>query len=223
MQSHSVEHYIKYFTGKVITTILFCFLIILTLLPASAQNNTLYLMHSIPQANQLNPALMGTCRVYVSLPVISSVRQSIRNTGFGFHDVFYTGTGAESDNYYVDMDKLDKELRRMNYILVNTDIDILGFGFPVRDWYVTFGISSHISSQASYPHDVVLFTDENWDVNSGTFSPVSIDNLKMNSTAWNSFGVSASKEIQGRTQGWRAIKIPERNGQCKYQKIRDRS
>jgi hypothetical protein len=196
VDSHSDEHFIKYFTNKIISGILFAFLILITPSPASAQNNTLYLMHSIPQANQLNPALTGPCRLYISLPVISSVRQSIRNTGFGFNDVFYTGTGDNSDNYYIDMDKLDKELGRMNYFLVNTDVDLLGFGFPVRDWYLTFGISSHISLQASYPHDIVLLADENWDVNSGTIGPVSINNLEMNTTGWNSFGISASKEIR---------------------------
>ncbi len=53
----------------------------------AAQDNTMYLMPDIPQANQLNPAYMKLCRIYVELPVISSVKVNIRNTGFGFHDV----------------------------------------------------------------------------------------------------------------------------------------
>jgi hypothetical protein len=189
-------HFKTNFTGRIIFAILSAYLILIAPSPASAQNNTLYLMHSIPQSNQLNPALKGPCRIYISLPVISSFRLSIRNTGFGFNDVFYTGTGDQSDNYYLDIDKLDRNLRRMDYSLVNTDVDLLGFGFPVRDWYFTFGISSHISMLASYPHDIVLLADENWDVNSGLISPVRINNLKLNSSAWNSFGISASKEIR---------------------------
>jgi hypothetical protein len=139
---------------------------------------------------------MHPCRFYLSLPVISSVRESVRNTGFGFHDVFYSGTGIQSDQYFLDLDKLDKELRRINYFLSNTDIDLLGFGFPFKDFYITFGISSHASSQISYPHDLVLLEDKNWDVNAGTAVPLHINNLAVNSTAWNSIGISVSKEVR---------------------------
>ncbi len=196
MQNHSEEYFRTYLLEKVISRILFTFLVLIRLPLVSAQNNTLYLMHSIPQDNQLNPALMHPCRIYVSLPVISSVRQNIRNTGFGFHDVFYSDTGDQSGDYYADLDKLDKKLRRMNYVLVNTDVDLLGFGFPFREWYITLGISNHNSVQGSYPHDIVLLQDSYWDVNAGTAVPVSLHNLEMNSTAWNSIGLSASKEVR---------------------------
>jgi hypothetical protein len=152
-------------------------------------------MNSIPQANQLNPALGHSCRIYISLPVISSVRFSIRNTGFGFHDVFYKGSGTNSENYYLDLEKLDNKLKPINYSLLNTDIDLLGAGFPVRDWYITFGISSHISMQLSYPSDIVDIKDANLDATSGISRSINIRNLAINSSAWNSFGISASKEV----------------------------
>ena len=196
MQNHSDKYFRTYLLEKVIFRILFTFLILSGVPLVSAQNNTLYLMHSIPQANQLNPALMHPCRFYVSLPAISSVKMNLRNTGFGYHDVFYTGTGDQPDNYYVDLDKLENKLRRINYGLVSTEVDLLGFGFPVKDWYITFGIFSYTSSQASYPHDIVLLQDEYLDVNSGTAIPVSLKNLGVNSTAWNSIGISASKEVK---------------------------
>ncbi len=81
----------------------------------SAQDNTLYLIPGIPQANQLNPALIRPCGTYVELPVISSVRVNIRNSGFGFHDVFHTGNGAQSADYLLDLTKLDKILKPINY------------------------------------------------------------------------------------------------------------
>jgi hypothetical protein len=180
--------------GK-ISLIVFTFLIILILPDASAQNNTLYLIPAVPQVNQLNPALKHKCKVYLSLPVISSLRQSTRNTGFGFHDAIHTGTGAQSDTYYLDLDNLDKKLWRMNYSLGNADIDLLGIGFSYKDWYLTFGISNHISLQTSIPHDIVSLKDGNWDVNNMTAIPVNLNNLGVNATAWNSIGLSASKEV----------------------------
>jgi hypothetical protein len=179
---------------KALSGILFIILIFIQLPFASGQNNTLYLMHSIPQANQLNPAIMHPCRIYVSLPIISSLRENIRNTGFGFHDVYYSGN--EPGEYFMDLDKLDNKLKRINYSLANTDIDLFGIGFPHNEWYLTIGVSSHTASQGSYPHDIVNFADRYWDSGAGIPDPVHIQNLKLNSTAWNSIGFSASKEVR---------------------------
>jgi hypothetical protein len=167
---------------------------------ASAQNNTLYLMHSIPQSIQLNPAILNPCRIYIALPVISSIRQCSRNTGFGFHDAIHTGSGTLSGTYYLDLDNLDKKLRRMNYSLANADIDLLGVGFAVKDWYLTFMISNHGSFQLSYPHDVASLKDGNWNVDTGSAIPINLSNLGVNTTIWNSIGLSASKEF---TEGLR--------------------
>lgn len=176
--------------------IFFILSIILAAPFASAQNNTLYLMHSIPQVNQLNPAVRHPCRVYVGLPVISSLRQNTRNTGFGFHDAIHTGTGAQSDTWYLDIDQLDKKLRRMNYMLGNADIDLAGLGLEIGDWYFTFGVSNHASVQAAYPHDIVSLKDGNWDVSAGTAIPVNLSKIGVDATLWNSIGVSASKDFQ---------------------------
>lgn len=183
------------FRGKILSGILFILNILLIIPAASAQNNTLYLMHSIPQVNQLNPALRHPCKIYIALPVISSVRLNLRNTGFGFHDAVHTGTGAQSNTWFADLDNLEKKLKRMNYALVNTDIDLLGAGFEVKEWYFTFGISNHTSTQVSYPRDIISLKDGNWNVNGGNPVQVNLSNLGANSTVWNSIGVSASKDI----------------------------
>jgi hypothetical protein len=159
------------------------------------QNNTLYLMPSVPQANQLNPALRHPCRIYIALPVISSLRQSTRNTGFGFHDAIHTGTGTQSGIYYLDPDNLEKKMGKMNYLIGNSDVDLLGLGIEIGDWYFTVGISNHIMMQVAYPYDVVSLKDGNWDVNSGTAIPINLNNIGVDATAWNSIGVSASREI----------------------------
>jgi Family of unknown function (DUF5723) len=197
MTSNSCKFYMPCLPGNSISGILFLLFIFFVQIPdASAQNNTLYLIQSIPQANQLNPALNYPCRMYISLPVISSVRGSIRNTGFGFHDVFYADPVTGSDNYYLDLNKLNNKLRRMNFALVNTDVDLLGLGFPFKDWYITIGISSHTSSQVSYPHDIALLNDGNLNATSGIVKPVKLNDLEFNSTAWNSISISASKELK---------------------------
>jgi hypothetical protein len=169
-----------------------------------AQDNTMYLMHSIPQANQLNPALMRPCGIYVELPVISSVRLNIRNTGFGFHDVFQPGTGPQTDTYFLDVDKLDKKLKGINYFQTETDIDLLGFGFGLKDWYFTFGIVNHSDLLLTYPHTIVSLTDSNLQMPDGNGNSISLGKTGVEITAWNSIGISAAKVLHnGLTVGVR--------------------
>jgi hypothetical protein len=163
---------------------------------SGAQDNTLYLMHGVPQANQLNPAIMRLCRTYVELPVISSVKVNIRNSAFGFHDVVHTGAGTLSDTYYLDLDKLDQKLKRNNYLQTQLDINLLGFGFGYKEWYFTFGIATHSDAIFSYPHDVIALRDGNWQIANGVATPVNLNKLGVESTSWNSIGISAARELR---------------------------
>jgi hypothetical protein len=162
----------------------------------SAQDNTLYFMPDIPQANQLNPAYFKLCRIYVELPVISSIRVNIRNSGFGYHDVIRRGTGTQSDTYFMDVLSLDKRLKAMNFAQAETDIDLLGFGFGLKEWYFTFGISNHSDALFSYPHDISLLRDDY--LQKATIDGGQLDLNKMGAemTVWNSIGVSAAKDVR---------------------------
>lgn len=175
------------------------FICLLSGLPGSkllAQDNTLYLMPDIPQSNQLNPAYFKLCRIYVELPVISSVRLNIRNSGFGIHDVIRRGTGSQSDTYLFNVSDLDRRLKVINYAQAETDINILGFGFGLQEWYFTFGISNHSDALLSYPHDVSLLRDDYLHQTSITGGQLDLSKMGIEMTVWNSIGVSAAKEIR---------------------------
>jgi hypothetical protein len=161
----------------------------------TAQDNTMYLMPDIPQTNQLNPALFKLCRIYIELPVISSVKLNIRNSGFGFHDVIQRGTGSQSNTYLLDLSRLDRKLNRINYSQVETDIDLLGFGFGYKEWYFTFGIATHSDLLLSYPQDIALLRDEVFNSASGV-TKINLNNTGGEMTFWNSIGISAAREIK---------------------------
>ena len=171
--------------------------ILLNLLTYSvkAQDNTLYLMPGIPQANQLNPAYMHPCRVYIGLPVISALKLNIRNSGFGFHDAIRSGTGSQSGTYFLDLDNLDRKLRRMNYFRTDLGIDLLGFGFALKEWYLTFGIINHSELRVAYTDDVASVKDGNWDFAANEPIPVKLNGTGLDLTIWNSIGVSAAREL----------------------------
>jgi hypothetical protein len=160
-----------------------------------AQDNTMYLMPSIPQADQLNPAYMQPCRIYVGLPVISSFREFTRNSAFGFHDVVHTGTGSRSDTYYFDLAQLENKIKKNNYFQTEVDIDLLGFGFGLKGWYFTFGIANHSDLLLSYPRDLILLKDGNWQIPNGSPVQINLKRLGTENTIWNSVGISAATEI----------------------------
>ncbi len=161
----------------------------------SAQDNTLYLLHIIPQANQLNPAVISPCKTYFELPLLSSVKLNLRNTGFGFHDAVHPGTGSQAGNYYLDLSNLDKKLKRMNYLRSDIDINLLGFGLTVREWFFTFGIANHTEIRAAYPDDILSIRDGNWDIDNQEANRISFNNMGVDATNWHSIGFSAAKEI----------------------------
>lgn len=152
-------------------------------------------MPAIPQANQLNPAYFKLCRTYVELPVISSIRANIRNTGFGFHDVLERGTGTESNTYLINLSKLENKIRGINYFQTETDLNLLGFGFGVKDWYVTFNISNHSDVLLAYPKSILLLRDKNLEAPSFVGNSIYMNHLKTEASLWNSIGVSVAKQI----------------------------
>ena len=84
---------------------------VLTGSTGNAQNNSLYFMHSVPQTIHLNPAVFYHCKTYIELPILSSVRVSYANTGFGYHDAIHYGSGNNADSLLIDMDNLEKKLK----------------------------------------------------------------------------------------------------------------
>ena len=80
------------------------------------QDLTLYQIHSIPQSIHLNPAINYNCRMYIELPVFSSVQFAFNSTGFGYHDFIHKGSGTQGDSLYFDLDNLSKKLKKRNYI-----------------------------------------------------------------------------------------------------------
>ena len=97
----------------------FILLFIVALFPfpeLHAQNNTLYFMHAVPQSIHTNPAISYQCRTYIELPVLSTIRYSYANTGFGYHDAIHYGAGSNADSLIIDLDNLEKKLKKRNYL-----------------------------------------------------------------------------------------------------------
>lgn len=161
-----------------------------------AQNNTLYFMHDVPQAIHLNPALFYRCKTYIEIPVLSSIRYSYANTGFGYHDAMHYGSGSNADSIIIDMDNLDRKLKKRNYLRNDLEVNILGAGFRLmEDYYVHLNISLQTETRIGFPGDLVAMKDGNWDVAGGEPRDINLNGLGVKATNYLQFAAGVSTEI----------------------------
>jgi hypothetical protein len=119
------------------------------------QNNTLFFMHSLPEANYLNPAVQAKCGVFIGLPFISSFHMNIANSGFtaGKFVTLYT------DGSYERKTGLNtKRLGNRNYFLMEFHSVLLAAGLKRDKLYYTFTITEKDNATIIYRRDLVAFS-----------------------------------------------------------------
>ncbi len=163
--------------------------------PLHAQDNTLYFMHSVPQAIHTNPALFYRCRTYIELPLLSGTGFSWSGSGFGYHDAIHYGTGNRADSLIIDLDKLEKKLKNRNYIRLDLEVNLLGAGFRIGDYYLHFNISNFTKARIGIPGDLISMRDGNWDLSSGEPRDLDLSRLGADATNYFQFAAGASTAI----------------------------
>ncbi len=104
----------------------------------SQQNNTLFLMHQLPQANIVNPAIPIECKLFVGLPGIGSTHINAYSTGFSVNDVLVPHTG---DSLRFDPDRAISNFRKNEIVAAEAHLSLISVGFKYKRNYFTFGIN----------------------------------------------------------------------------------
>ena len=102
------------------------------------QNHTLYFLHFVPQANILNPAVQAECRLFIGLPVISSIHANVANSGFTMNHLLDSNAPGE---YSFDAATIYNKLGKRNYLSSELYVDLLNIGVKIKTrYYLTFAI-----------------------------------------------------------------------------------
>ena len=110
-------------------------------------------MHSIPQANFLNPAVQQDCRLFIGLPVISSVHVNEANSGFTLNQLL----DKQADgSYTIDADFVTDKLAPRNFFSSEAHITLLAAGLRQNAYYFTFSINEKDNSLVFYQRDMAL-------------------------------------------------------------------
>ena len=157
----------------------------------SQQDNTLFFMHELPQANFVNPAVPATCKLFIGFPALSSVYANYSNTAFTVRDAFNQKAG--SDSLYLNPDKIVNRMRGKELITSDVGLTLFTMGIHVKKYYLTFSINEKATTYNMIPADMAKLV---WDGNKRfEGSQASADGTRINGNNYHEFAFGASKNV----------------------------
>lgn len=108
-------------------------MLFLALSTHAQQSNTFYLMHELPQSNQLNPAVQISCKLFIGIPALSSTQISYNNTAFSYKNL----AGGDSWN----LEGVEKQMHRADLYGAGLSLQLLALGYRHKSHYFTFNIN----------------------------------------------------------------------------------
>jgi hypothetical protein len=118
------------------------------------QSNTLFFMHSLPEANYINPAVQIECKYFLGLPVISSFHGNLASNVFSVREVLFNDPRG---GYDVDLTYNTGKLDKQNYFLTEVHATLLALGLRLEKTYYTFTITEKNNLSILYTHDLGYF------------------------------------------------------------------
>jgi len=136
-----------------IKRLLFVLLFAVLFRTVTAQGLTSYYMDINPQSTKSNPGMMPKAKFYLGLPVISGLSLGYVNNGFVFADLFARQGGSKPTLEY-----MLPYLSNNNYLSLNTDIDLLSFGFKIKEKnYFSFNATNRLAFNYDFSRDFMTF------------------------------------------------------------------
>ena len=140
---------------KTIKIILSLVMLSFTLNMYAQQDMTIFNMQAIPQSNYSNPAMMPAMKWHLGFPALSSIYIDAGHTGFNAHHFMNIATG---DSVEVNLQDLIDKMGKHNYVNLNNSIELLSFGFKIKDkHYVNFAASNKFYMRFCYPKELFEF------------------------------------------------------------------
>ncbi|MCK4661847.1 MAG: hypothetical protein KAT68_03195 [Bacteroidales bacterium] len=147
------------------------------------QSNTMYYMHRLPQSNWLNPAFQDECKLFIGLPVLSSIYLNISNTFLSYNQFVKKS---------MDPDLLLKKLHRIDYISTELHLNLLSIGYNYDKFYFTFNIAEKNNIDIGFPKDIIGLAWNGNDYFLQKNKKARLDRLGVNFIHYREFALGAS-------------------------------
>lgn len=112
------------------------------------QNVTMYVLPMNPQVNTLNPAFQNTCKLFIGLPVISSVHLNYGNDAFSYKQLFK----KDGDGYIIEPSNISPG--RVRSASTEGYIALFNLGFWHKKKYITFSVHEKIDASGFFNRDL---------------------------------------------------------------------
>lgn len=156
----------------------------------------MYMLHQLPQANMLNPAVDFPCDFYIEIPILSSTKFAYNNSTFTYKDILRQGTGTRQDSLVINYDLLGQNAKRNNYIHLELENVILGAGFHLKDYFISARIYHTFHGLLRYNKDFVALKDGNWDSSIDRPVNFNLNGNEINEISYWGISVAASREFK---------------------------
>jgi len=109
-----------------------------------------------PYSTQNNPAYFLPYNLYVAIPGISNVSFAFYNTGFHYKKLFITDRYGKPQT--VTPHKFVNSLHsKNNWLNTEMNLELLGFGFRIKDYFFSFNYQLKMEEQFRYNKDLFGF------------------------------------------------------------------
>ncbi|TRX72405.1 DUF5723 family protein [Carboxylicivirga sp. M1479] len=124
-------------------------LLLLTSNLAAQQNLTLFLMHDVPQANYVNPAVAYDCDWIIGVPGLSSVHVNYNNSAFAPNEGLRYD--SSTDSLYLNFNEVITQLNNTEIVASTAHYTPLYAGFWVKDYWLSLAVSEKVTSFNTVP------------------------------------------------------------------------
>ncbi len=140
---------------KIVVSGLFICLFILPNNKSFAQKDILYFLREAPQVMQYNPAITPNTNFYISI-MVGTTDLGIHTSGFSYHDLIHKHP-IYPDSLQLDLENFRNKLSDDNFINLNYDMDLFGFGFKAGKNYFTYDLSLTIDTRLNFSKGIFDF------------------------------------------------------------------
>ncbi len=183
--------------------LVYAILIIFFQLSIYSQDRMITHLNSIPQSNQNNPATTIPYKFYIGIPALSSIGIGLE-VPFSKTDLFYL---RADDSLVFSQDKLLNSLKKNNLIHFENRINLIDFGFRIKNNFFSFSNSVRTAIYLTLPKDLfqliikgnASFMDEN--------VLCDLSKLRINGSVWNESAFGYQSELTNKINIGAKVKV----------------
>jgi len=164
-------------------------LIFFGLLSHAQDQFMLYNFAGLPQSTEVNLSSLPNNRWHIGLPVLSTFRGSIYNSGFTYNQLFVRGA---DDSVRFDLGNAAKAMEDKNQLLLQMNTDWLSFGLRMKRSYIYASISEHVNGQFAYPKGLASLL---WNGNGMNMGQPQELGMQLNASHYRSLNLYYARQI----------------------------